>query len=469
MPKLKELQAKYDELKGKAQGLAATATSEDRELTDDENVQIDAWLDEGETVMADIRSLQDRNTRDERLGRLEAFATEPQPRLTAPVNPNPPAEPNQTLDTRNDPSTRNVRITGGPDSTHWDSFGEMLQAVRHAASSPTPDRRLVSANDFNPQAAAYGLNEGVPSEGGFLVEQQTMAGLWQRAYENSAILDRLETIPIGPGFNGLKMNGINETSRADGSRFGGVQAYWRAEAAEVTASKPAFRQLELDLKDLMALYYATDQLLADTVALEGAVSRAVSSEMAFKLENSIINGTGAGQPLGLLNSGCVVTITPETGQAANSIVYENLIKMWARMWAPCRQNAVWLINQAAEVWLMQMTLDVGTGGRPVFVPPGGASEKPYGTIFGRPVIPVEYCAAMGTAGDIILADLSQILAIDKGGLQTASSMHVRFIYGDNTYRFTYRFDAQPIWNSALTPYDGGDTLSPFLVINATGR
>lgn len=136
------------------------------------------------------------------------------------------------------------------------------------------------------------------------------------------------------------------------------------------------------------------------------------------------------------------------------------------MWAPSMVNAVWLINQALFPQLFKMSITIGTGGAPVYLPPGGASSSPYGSLFGRPVIPVEYCAAPGTVGDILLVDLSQYQGIDKGGLQTATSMHVRFIYGEMTYRFTFRFDGQPMWKSALTPFKGSDTLTPFVALAA---
>jgi HK97 family phage major capsid protein len=457
---IKELRAEYTELKGQAVGLRDKAKAEDRELTDEEVGQIKAWLDEGKKVTDGITALQDRNSQDERLTQFAAFGDQPQQRLTAPVNPNPPADG----ETDSHERRSNPTITGGPDSTKFASFGEFLQAVEHASHSPRVDPRLKYEDFSSPQAAASGLSETTPSKGGFLVEQQTMAGMWERAYETSALLNRIETVPIGQTFNGLKAYEIDETSRADGSRFGGVRAYWRAEAATVTKSDPSFREISLNLKDLMAIYYATNELLQDSVALESLVSKAISLEMQFKLEDSIINGTGAGLPLGILNSGCLVTVDKETGQEATTLVYENLVKMWARMWARSRLNSVFVINQDVEPQLFTMTLNVGTGGVPVYLPPGAASASPYGTIFGRPVIPVEYCATLGTAGDVILADFSQYLAIDKGGLQSASSMHVRFLYNEMTYRFTYRFDGEPIWNSALTPFKGTNTLSPFVAL-----
>lgn len=466
-PTIEELRKKYTELKGQAVGLRDMAKAEKRDLTDEEFTQTKAWLDEGEKVTKSIeafeKAIQDRNAQDARLSAFERFGDQPQATLTAPVNPNPTAD--RTTDPHGRQSNPNVRITGGPDSSGFSSFGEMLKAVWNFDTHRVNDPRLKWDNAGDPQAAASGLNEGTPSEAGFLVEQETMAGLFQRAYETSALLNRIETVQIGEQFNGLKVNAIDETSRANGSRFGGVVSSWEGEAETPTAGKPTFRQIKLDLKDLKALYYATDDVLKDTVALESVVSKAISSEMEFKLEDSIINGTGAGQPLGILNSGSLVTVAKETGQAAATVTYENICKMWARMWARSRPTSVWLINQELEPQLFTMTLSVGTGGMPVYLPPGGASASPYGSLFARPVIPVEYCAALGTAGDIMFTDLSQYLGIDKGGLQTASSMHVRFIYNEMTYRFIFRFDGQPIWNSPLTPYKGtSSTLSPFIAL-----
>ena len=189
-----------------------------------------------------------------------------------------------------------------------------------------------------------------------------------------------------------------------------------------------------------------------------------SEEFGFKVDDALINGNGAGQPLGILSSNCLVTVAKESGQAASTVVVENIVKMWARMWARSRQNAVWLINQDIEPQLYTMSLSVGTGGVPVYMPANGVSGSPYSTLFGRPVIPIEQCQTLGTKGDIYLADFSQYLIIDKGGMDSATSIHVRFIYDETVYRFVLRIDGQPIWNSALTPYKGSSTLSPFVAL-----
>ncbi|GAB6172971.1 hypothetical protein JCM15765_24490 [Paradesulfitobacterium aromaticivorans] len=189
-----------------------------------------------------------------------------------------------------------------------------------------------------------------------------------------------------------------------------------------------------------------------------------SEEFGFKVDDAIINGTGAGMPLGILNSKALVTVPKEAGQAAGTINVQNVVNMWSRCWGRSRQNAAWYINQDIEPQLFTMSLAVGAGGVPVYMPASGVSGSPYSTLFGRPVIPLEQCETLGTLGDIILADFSQYLLIDKGGINAASSIHVRFLYDENVFRFIYRVDGQPVWNAPLQPFKGSNTLSPFVAL-----
>lgn len=342
------------------------------------------------------------------------------------------------------------------DQPVYRDFGSFLKDVAMASS---PDGNHDASKQLR---AATGMGETIGSTGGFLVQKDFSSELLTRMYDSGAISSRVRRLTVSG--NGLKINAVDETSRANGSRFGGVQVYWNDEGDVMTPKKPKFRQMELSLKKVTGLCYATDELLADAAALESIISQSFVDELNYTVEDNIINGTGAGTPLGVLNGGSKVSVSKESGQAAATFKYENALKMWSRMWARSRPNAVWFINQDVEPQLNAMTLAVGTGGVPVYLPPSGASGSPYGTLFGRPVILVEQCATLGTEGDVILADLSQYLMIEKGGIQSASSMHVRFLYDEMTYRFTYRVDGQPIWNAPLTPANGSNTLSPFITL-----
>jgi HK97 family phage major capsid protein len=431
MSKINQLQQEQADLTKEARDLLDAG--EDRDLTEKEDaryVEIEKRLEAIKVGLEREQKIQEWENQ------LEPIATfEPEPIVKEPDKPT---------------------SFEGPQA-----FGEFLQAV-YKDSVPGHRRGV----DQRLYAAATGASEAVMSDGGFLVQKDFSNEILRRANAMGAVMSRVRRIPISSGSNGLKINAIDETSRADGSRWGGVQVYWTAEAAEKSASKPKFRQMELDLKKLAGLFYSTDELLADASALQSIAMEAFSEELTFKIEDSIFNGTGAGQMLGIMNSGSLITESKEVGQAASTIVYDNVLKMWSRLHARSRPNAIWFVDQSIEPQLYKMSLAVGTGGAPVYLPAGGASSEPYASLFGRPVIPVEYAAALGTVGDICLFDLSQYLMVDKGGLETASSMHVRFIYDEMVFRFVYRVDGQPIWNSALTPKSGGSTQSPFVVIES---
>lgn len=421
MKKILEMKAKREDARLKAMAVLNKAEAEDRFLTEDEQKEIDKF--EGE-----IRSWDESINRAEKL-----LSIEPEDRNVE----KPEAKP----------------APGKNDEKRFASFGEqLLAAYRAAAPGGHVDERLSTR-------AASGLNETTPSDGGFLVQQDFVTELLKRTYETGILASKVKKIPISTNANGLKINAIDEDSRANGSRWGGVQTYWEGEADELTASKPKFRQMELSLKKLTGLCYATDELLQDAAALEAVIRQAFAEEFGFKIDDAILTGTGEGEPLGILNGGSLVTVTKEANQT-DIITVENLIKMWNRLWSRSRSNAVWYINQELEPYLYTLKI----GDKPVYVPAGGLSEKPYGTLFGRPVVPLEQCSAAGEVGDIILADVGQYLLIDKGGVKAASSIHVRFLYDESVFRFIYRVDGKPIWSKPLAPYKGSASVSPFVTL-----
>lgn len=313
--------------------------------------------------------------------------------------------------------------------------------------------------------APYGLNEATPSQGGFLVDTDRAAGILSRVYDVGQLLQRVDMVGISAASNGMTFYAEDETSRVAGSRRGGIRAYWAAEAGEKTKSMPTFRELELKLRKVIGLVYATDELLADASALESWILRNLPEELRFTVEDAIINGTGVGMPLGILNSGALVTVAKEANQAADTVVSQNVMKMWSRRWVPGR-DYVWLVNQDVGPQLWQMSLAVGTGGLPVYLPAGGLTAQPYATLFNRPVLEVEYAATVGDVGDILLVSLSEYQMIEKGGIAAASSIHTRFVYDETAFRFVYRVDGQSKWNSTLTPFKGSNTVSPFVALAA---
>jgi HK97 family phage major capsid protein len=164
-----------------------------------------------------------------------------------------------------------------------------------------------------------------------------------------------------------------------------------------------------------------------------------------------------------------VTVAIEAGQTiANTSTHlaTNAAKMLSRFYVPSWPNGAWLINQSLLANLITMTIGGSGGATPVYIPGGNLQGAPFGALLGLPVIPIEYAQAVGTVGDFMLVDLAEWIMIEKGGIQAASSIHVRFIYDETAFRFVWRVDGQPAWHSALSPYKGSDTVSPFIALAA---
>jgi len=330
------------------------------------------------------------------------------------------------------------------------SAGEFFMAVKNAELNHYEDPRL------RPYKAT-GMNEAVPSQGGFLVPTDIAAGIHTNMWGVGRLLSLFN--PIRVSGNALTINAIDETSRADGSRLGGVQGYWLAEAAQKTATKPKFRQIDLKLKKVAALVYATDELLADASALESWIVSNVPDELRFKVEAAIVNGDGVGKPLGILQSPGLVSQGRTT---ASQVADEDISRMWSRRYLGAN-DYVWLVNSSVMPQLYAMTV----GDQPVYMPPGGLSGSQYGSIFGRPVIETEYNPYLGTTGDVMLISPSNYAMITKAGVEAASSIHIKFDYDETAFRFVYRVDGEPINASAITAYDGTNTVSPFVALAST--
>ena len=344
------------------------------------------------------------------------------------------------------------------------TFGEQLQAIARVSQGDTgPRERLLNVTNFpGIEADAQGAGEAVDSDGGFLVQQDFAASIMQRMNEMGTVLSKVRRIPLGPNSNGIKLPMVDETSRVDGSRWGGIRGYWVEEGEAATASRAKIARLNLELHRVAALGYASEELLEDAPGMNTIFTEGFAEELLFKVEDAIIEGDGAGKPQGILNANAVVSITKETGQTAATIVHNNLKKMWARLHSRSKANSVWFINQDCGPTLDDLAKVIGTAG----VEPNYVTYGPDGVmrIKGRPVIDLEYCSAVGTVGDIILADMSQYAFIDKGGIKQAQSIHVRFVTHEMAFRATYRCDGGSMWMSALNPFKGSATQSPFVVL-----
>jgi HK97 family phage major capsid protein len=332
---------------------------------------------------------------------------------------------------------------------------EFMRAVAIARQDGFFNEKLVRA--------PAGLSEADPSGGGFLVPEDWSQTLIRSMFETSILASRCDRRTTDRPLAATKIPGIDETSRADGSRWGGTASYWEGEGISVSPSLPRFRQLEFTGRKLTGVIYVTEELLDDAPQFERHVEDAFAAEFGFQIDNAILNGSGSGKPLGIIGAPASITVNPETGQAAATIVKANVDKMLARLPSSCRANAAWIVHEDQEPELHGLAQVVGTGGSSVYA--YATDGSPFGRLLGIPVLLAEQSPSPGAAGDCVLADLSKYVLIESG-LRSMLSVHADFIHEQPIFRFTLRIDGKPIFHSPVTSYSGSTTRSPFVILGA---
>jgi HK97 family phage major capsid protein len=450
---IEELKARLADLNEKATAIQAKADTEKRDLNSEETSEL-------EGIMADFdKTDEDIKRRERMLAQKKKLSVSAGRKST------------QDDDTANDGALHvraGSKIRAGISTPEergrwgWRSMGEFAAAVKSAQQGKDVDSRLQNA-----ALSTYG-NEGVGADGGFAVPPEFRTAILEKVTGEDSLLSRCDQNPV----SGNSLTVPKDETTPWGTA--GIQGYWGGEASTGNQKKPSLEETTIKVQKLTALVPVTEELLEDAPAMGNYVQRKAAQVLDFKVTDAIINGTGAGQPLGILASSCLVSQAAEGSQVADTIHGLNLVKMWARMPANSRRNAVWLTHPDAEPQLMQAGLQIGpaaagtaTGGQLIWMPPGGISGSPYASLFGRPIIPTQACPALGDVGDIIFADLSQYAAVLKaGGIKSEASIHLWFDQGMTAFRFVLRMGGQPWWSTAIAAKNGSTTYSPFVALAA---
>jgi HK97 family phage major capsid protein len=222
----------------------------------------------------------------------------------------------------------------------------------------------------------------------------------------------------------------------------------------------SLEQFSLNATNLTGLNYTTEELLQySPVSVAALIAAGFKDEFLVKGIDEKINGSGVGEPEGVMNSPAIISVAKEVGQAADTITYTNILAMRARCYG--YGNAVWIANHDALPTLAKMSFVVGTGGSAVFVP----NTNPA-TLLGRPLFFTEYAKTVGDTGDILLINPTQYLEGTLQPMQSAESVHVRFETHERTFKFWIANDGKSWWRAALTPKNSTATLSPFVKLDA---
>lgn len=353
---------------------------------------------------------------------------------------------------------RNVKGAGASGDGIFEDFVDYLQAI-----SPKAERYDEGAELKAKLQKLFGVqnaySSGVPADGGFLIPEEYRSDVLSLSLESSVVRPRATVLPMSN--LRLIVPSIDSTSNVS-SIFGGLVAYWTEEAAALTASQAAFGRIVLDAKKLTAYAEFPNELVADAPAFGALIDRLMPQAIAWYEDVAFMGGSGVGEPLGFINCAASVSVAKQSGQNTGTILWENIVGMYARMLPSSLGSAVWIVSPDTFPELATMALAVGTAGSAIWLNNG--TQGPPMTILGRPVIVSEKASALSTTGDVCFVDLSYYLIGDRQQMQATSSEEYKFGNDLMAYRIIERLDGRPWLNSAITPKNGGPTLSPFVQI-----
>ncbi len=412
-------------------------------------------MNRDESIATQVREETQRAVRDMLKDNKGAIAN-------AKLNLNPIDDPNWGSMRKG--SAYNKRAPGVALDGEFRDQAEYFQAIWHKA----PALRNWGELEAKRNRATEILNSfgsTVPDAGGFLVPEVLRSQLLALSLESSIVRSRATVIPMDS--LRVPIPTVDDTSHVS-SVFGGITFYWAEEGASLTESQASFGRVTLEAKKLTGYAEVPNELMADAPAFNGFFSQKFPEGLSYSEDVSFLTGTGVGEPEGVLSAGCAVSVAKEAGQSSGTIVWENIVKMYARMLPTSLSKAVWIASIDTFPQLATMALSVGTGGSAVWLGnvqnPG--SDGPPVTILGRPVLFTEKAPTVGNVGDISFVDLSYYLIGDRQMMTAESSPHYKFQQDKTAFRIIERVDGRNWLRSALTPHNGGATLSPVVQLAA---
>lgn len=350
-------------------------------------------------------------------------------------------------------------ITGRPGLGGGRRFAEMFPSVGRDMNGFRDSNEYLAAVHsglFDPRLMA--TNTGaIPSEGGFSVPAEVFGEWLDASLEGELIRPLADVRPMsGQEAKAPAWDAGVRTAKL----FGGFTGQWLPEAGDITVETPALRLIALKARKLAILCRVSNELIADGANFDQQLGAAITSALGWFLDKAFLFGTGAAEPLGIVNAPCTIAVPKENAQTAATVCYANLSKMYARLTPGSHEKAVWFANAGLIPSLLALSMPAGTSA--TFVPTLNEQNGKF-SLFGRPVYFSEKLSTIGQVGDIVLADCTGYLVGMRANFTLAKSGHAGFGSDTTYYRGVIRVDGMPKLDKPITPHKG-DTVSPFVVL-----
>lgn len=423
--KLQELLQKRSDTLTRMRAILDLAEDEKRDMTEDEGKEY-------KTLDASIDKQNEAIEREKKLMDMES-------RKSEVVNPMPFI----------------VKKFGDKDpDKEFSNIGEYFWSIAARHYDHRPDKRLDALTETREQSFGSG------AMGGFALPEQFKPEIWQVDPQEAIVRTRATVIPAGdPPDAKLIMPSLDQTAAQN--IYGGVVMTHTGEALALTETDAHLRQITMEPKKIAGYIVCTNELLNNWAAASSFITGQMSKARIGQEDYDFLRGNGVNKSIGVINSPARITVTRS---AANTIAWIDVYSMFAR--AKFGGNLVWLVSQTA---IPQLVTIVDAGNHSIWLGGalmGSARDAMPPTLMGIPVVFADRLPALGTEGDIVLADLSYYLIKEGSGPDVALSTELLFLSDRVVFRVTWRVDGKP-WLTEPIGLEGvtTSTISPFVTLS----
>lgn len=303
------------------------------------------------------------------------------------------------------------------------------------------------------------MTEAVGADGGFIVFPEYRTSMFMLSEFTRYVESRALVLPMKARQVIIPSLDQSGTTSGESHLYGGIVPAWTEEATEKDEEQPSLRQIAIVAHKLALYTEASDELLADSaLQLEALLYKLFSGATANEKEWAYINGSGAGQPLGIAHAASGATYR-QTRATATAIGITDVFNMLSHFLG---QSPIWLAHQSTMPQILAMN---GPSGNASYVWIGNGRDQMPTTLMGYPIFFIENCATLGSEGDLILADWSKYVIGNREPTTINSSSHFKFRDDLTAWRCVSRVGGRPWLSDLLTLRDGSTEVSPFVILD----
>lgn len=313
-------------------------------------------------------------------------------------------------------------ILTDPQANPFDNYG-VYQKAGVAGKKYHANFIQAFRDGFKSQVVNY-LREGSLPDGGYLLPEEFDSELVAKLKENN-VLRQISKVITTASTHKISIVASEPA------------AAWVAEGADIPLTKPQFASKSLGAFKLAIASKFSNELLADSYFnLEAALIEIFSRSISTAEEESMVNGQGVTEPLGII---------PALSQSASSFITSNgaeiraddCIALYYTLERPYRASAVWLASDSAVANLRRLR-----DASQAFLWTNSLVEGEPAQFLGRPIYTSPHLPAV-SSGEVplLFGDFQNFFVIGDRGERVIKPLHELFALSDcSAYLMIQRVD-----------------------------